>query len=99
MKKIYLLLLSLFASAALQAAELDQTARLYNRACSACHGKQGDKAAMGESKKINSLSAEEIVSALKERREGRIDGRGNPAKKRLNEADLQPLAEYVAGLK
>ena len=66
-KRIYLLstllptLGFLFATPALSAeADLAKAEKVYKRSCATCHGKQGEKPAMGESKIINQLQPEEI---------------------------------------
>ena len=70
-KRIYLLstflpvLGFLFATPALSAeADLAKAEKVYKRSCATCHGKQGEKTAMGESKIINQLKPEEISTAL-----------------------------------
>ena len=76
-KRIYLLstllpvLGFLFAPPALSAeADLVKAEKVYKRSCATCHGKQGEKPAMGESKIINQLKPEEISTALLERKAG-----------------------------
>ena len=99
-KRIYLLstllpvLSFLFATPALSA-----EADLVKRSCATCHGKQGEKPAMGESKIINQLKPEEISTALSERKAGNITGAGSPAKQRLSEQDIHNLSEYIQTLK
>jgi cytochrome c-553 len=73
--------------------------KVYKRSCATCHGKQGEKPAMGESKIINQLKPEEILTALSERKAGNITGAGNPAKQRLSEQDIHNLSEYIQTLK
>ena len=78
-KRIYLLstllpvLGFLFTTPALSAeADLVKAEKVYKRSCATCHGKQGEKPAMGESKIINQLKPEEISTALSERKAGNI---------------------------
>lgn len=104
MKRIYLLLgglcVALFAQAGFPAnPDFAQAEKIYKRSCSTCHGKQGEKHAMGESKLINQLKTDEISTALLERKNGKIVGAGNPAKQRLSEADIKALAEFIPTLK
>lgn len=73
--------------------------KIYKRSCATCHGKQGEKAAMGESKIINQLKPTDISTALLARKKGEIIGAGNPAKQRLSEDEIQSLAEFIATLK
>ena len=105
-KRIYLLstllpvLGFLFAPPALSAeADLVNVDKVYECSCAACHGKQGGKPAMGESKIINQLKPEEISTALSERKAGNITGAGSPAKQRLSEQDIHNLSEYIQTLK
>ena len=104
-KRIYLLstllpvLGFLFTAPALSAeADLVKAEKVYKRSCATCHGKQGEKPAMGESKIINQLKPEEISTALSERKAGNITGAG-PAKQRLSEQDIHNLSEYIQTLK
>jgi len=73
--------------------------KVYKRSCATCHGKQGEKPAMGESKIINQLKPEEISTALLERKAGNIPSAGSPAKQRLSEQDIHNLSEYIQTLK
>ena len=53
-------------------ADLVKAEKVYKRSCATCHGKQGEKPAMGESKIINQLKPEEIYKpALLERKSGK----------------------------
>ena len=105
-KRIYLLstllpiLGFLFTTPALSAeADLAKAEKVYKRSCATCHGKQGEKPAMGESKIINQLQPEEISTALSERKAGNIPSAGSPAKQRLSEQDIHNLSEYIQTLK
>ena len=60
-------------------ADLVKAEKVYKRSCATCHGKQGEKPAMGESKIINQLKPEEISTALSERKAGNIPSAGSPA--------------------
>lgn len=73
--------------------------KIYKRSCATCHGKKGEKPAMGESKIINQLKTEDISTALFERKEGNIIGAGNTAKQRLTEEEIKTLSEFVPTLK
>lgn len=105
-KRIYLLstllpvLGFLFATPALSAeADLVKAEKVYKRSCATCHGKQGEKPPMGESKIINQLTPEEISTALSERKAGKIISAGSPAKQRLSEQEIHNLSEYIQTLK
>ena len=101
MKRIYFLLgtlccFSFFVQAESPAnPDLAKAEKIYKRSCATCHGKSGEKPAMGESKIINQLNAEEISSALF----GKIVGAGNPAKQRLSDEEIHALSEFIPGLK
>ncbi|OOF58781.1 c-type cytochrome [Rodentibacter myodis] len=105
MKRLYLLIATLcsvtFLAQAQSPANPDfaKAEKIYKRSCATCHGKQGEKAAIGESKIINQLKPTEISTALLARKKGEIIGAGNPAKQRLSEEDIQSLAEFIATLK
>ncbi|OOF50844.1 cytochrome C biogenesis protein CcsB [Rodentibacter trehalosifermentans] len=73
--------------------------KIYKRSCATCHGKKGEKPAMGESKIINQLKTEAISTALWERQKGKVIGAGNSAKQRLTEKEIKILAEFVPTLK
>ncbi|OOF87783.1 c-type cytochrome [Rodentibacter ratti] len=73
--------------------------KIYKRSCATCHGKKGEKTAMGESKIINQLKTEEISTALFEHKKGNIVSTGNPAKQRLTEEEIKSLSEFVPTLK
>lgn len=53
--------------------------KLYRRSCATCHGKTAEKPAMGKSKIINQMSQEEILNALMDRKNGKVNGGGNTA--------------------
>lgn len=71
---------------------------LYQRDCAGCHGRNADKKALDRALPLRSLSEEDIVNGLKDRREGKIVGAGNRAKARLSDEDIQALAVYLSGL-
>ena len=85
-KRIYLLSIFLpvlgflFATPALSAeADLVKAEKVYKRSCATCHGKQGEKPAMGESKIINQLKPEEISPHFQNEKAGNIPSAGSPA--------------------
>jgi len=89
------LLLALMIGAALNAAD---GAALFKK-CTACHGMQGEKHAMGKSKIINKLPAAEIETALKGYKAGTFGGpmkaimKGQVAA--LNDEQIKAIAEYI----
>ncbi|EGV07622.1 putative cytochrome C-553 [Haemophilus pittmaniae HK 85] len=101
-KSIYFLLIGLFGISISAHAEIDMSKaeKLYKRSCATCHGKQAEKAAMGESRHINQLDSATISKSLTERRDGVVAGGvGNPAKNRLTDEDIRALSEYIPQLK
>lgn len=76
-------------------------ADLYTK-CASCHGSLGEKKALGKSKVINTMSEEEIVTALK----GYKDGSYGAAMKglmkgqvsKLTDDDISTLATYIANV-
>lgn len=74
-------------------------ADLYTK-CASCHGSLGEKKALGKSKVINTMSEEEIVTALK----GYKDGSYGAAMKglmkgqvsKLTNDDISTLAAHIA---
>ncbi|OBX09498.1 cytochrome C biogenesis protein CcsB [Gallibacterium salpingitidis] len=79
--------------------DVERGKRLFNQGCALCHGKQGEKSALNQSAIINSLSVDEVVTALQKRKSGEIVGAGNAAKSRLNDDDMKAIAEYLQTLK
>ncbi len=73
-------------------------ADLYKK-CAACHGQNGEKAALGKSKLINTLNKDEIVTALKGYKDGTYGGsmkalmKGQVAS--YSDADIEKVAEYI----
>lgn len=71
--------------------------------CTACHGANAEKHAMGKSQIIQGWKAEKTLVALKGYKEGTYGGamkgvmKGQVAK--LSDADMKQLAEYIEGLK
>jgi len=67
--------------------------------CSACHGATGEKAALGKSKVINTMTKADIVAALNGYKDGSYGGpmkammKGQVAS--LSEADIQAIAEMI----
>lgn len=67
--------------------------------CVACHGANGEKAALGKSKIIKDMTKAEIVAAMKGYKDGTyggpmkglMKGQANP----LSDADIQAIADYI----
>lgn len=68
--------------------------------CAACHGANGEKHALGKSKVINTMSKEEIATALSGYQDGSYGGPMKALMKGqvtgLNKEDIDTLAEYVS---
>lgn len=73
--------------------------KIYQRACATCHGKSAEKQALGKSAVIGRLKTQEIITALSERKSGKIEGAGNAVKSRLTEQEMKAVAEYIQTLK
>jgi cytochrome c553 len=71
--------------------------------CSACHGKNAEKHALGKSQVIQGWKAEKTLAALKGYKDGTYGGPMKGVMKgqvgNLSEADMKALAEYIEGLK
>ncbi|MGE4420490.1 MAG: c-type cytochrome [Sulfurimonas sp.] len=86
--------------AAVSTPEID-TAKIYS-ACAGCHGADGSKAALGKSQIIKGWDAKKTADALNGYKTGTYGGamkglmRGQVSK--LNEAEIQALAEYISKL-
>ena len=98
--KFYPALLAAVLAVSLNAqAASEQGEKLFKQTCATCHGKQGEKMAMGQSAIIQQLTEQEIIEALQERRAGKVTGAGNKAKARLTDQDMQNLADFLQSLK
>ena len=90
MKKI--ILGTLIAAASMMAANY--------AACAGCHGKTGEKKALGKSAAIKGWSVEKTVAALKGYKDGSYGGSSKMMMKgqvaRLSDADIQSLAEQIS---
>ena len=76
---------------------------LYQSKCASCHGKQGEVKALNTSRPINTLSQEQIVTALDGYKDGSYGGQYKMMKKgivrRLNPDEINELAHYITTLK
>ena len=67
--------------------------------CAGCHGANGEKAALGKSKVINTMSKAEIVASLKGYKDGSYGGpmkglmKGQVAT--LSDADIDAIANQI----
>ena len=73
--------------------------KLYRRSCATYHVKTAEKSAIGKSKIVNQLNSAEIAEALIERKNGKVNGGGNTAKRRLSDEEIKVLSEYLPSLK
>ena len=67
--------------------------------CAACHGPNGEKAALGKSKIINQMGKQEIVDALNGYKAGTYGGAMKNMMKmqvaKLSDADIQAIADLI----
>ncbi|MGQ0286225.1 c-type cytochrome [Pasteurellaceae bacterium 22721_9_1] len=100
MKKLILLtaLCAVISTTQAHTPDMKQGERTFRQMCSTCHGRQGERSALGQSAIINKLPADEIVTALQARKKGEIMGAGNSAKARLSDQDMQNIATYLESL-
>ncbi|MEA9389168.1 c-type cytochrome [Acerihabitans sp. TG2] len=75
-------------------------AQKYAQSCADCHGRKADRMAFGKAPPLISLSREQLVSALTDRRDGTIPTRGTSqrVKQGLSDEDIQGLADYIRSL-
>jgi len=71
--------------------------------CSSCHGKDGKTKALGKSEVVAGQSAGDLVTKLKEYKEGKrnVSGMGTLMKGQvtsLSEGDILSVSEYISGL-
>ena len=85
-----------FSAQANNALDIKRGERVYKLNCATCHGKAGEKQAMGQSAVIKNLKKDEILTALEMRKSGEIMGAGNMAKERLSEQDMKNIAEFIS---
>lgn len=76
---------------------------LYNK-CASCHGKSGEKPALGKSEMISGWKSDKTLDALKGYKAGTRNTKGMGALMKgqvatLSDADMKALAEYIATLK
>ncbi|MCD4668097.1 MAG: c-type cytochrome [Sulfurimonas sp.] len=71
-------------------------------ACAGCHGKNGEKIALGKSKIIQAWSVEKLTNALNGYKDGTYGGamkglmKGQVAK--LNADEIKAISEYISKL-
>ncbi len=100
--KINLAILITLLSTSLLMASADGK-EVYYKKCVSCHGVNGDKKAIGVSKEINTLTPEEIQSALNGYKNGTYGGKYKKLKsgmaRSLSEEDIRLLSIYIQTLK
>lgn len=102
MKKIILGILSLGLVSSIAFAGGAEVYAKYN--CKMCHGPDGKKMAPGAKHLITGLSKEKVLADLKGYKAGTTNNGGNAKimyaqAKKLSDADIEALAEYIATLK
>ncbi len=99
MKKLAIFVLLAMGVVSLMAAD----GRALAGKCAGCHGVDFSKKALGVSKVVKGMKAEEIVKALEGYKAGTYGGsmkgvmRGQVAT--YSDADIKAVAKYIAGLK
>lgn len=77
-------------------------ASLYSK-CVSCHGAKGEKAALGKSKIINTMSKDEIVLALQGYKAGTYGGASKALMKAqmssFNDSQIKEIASYIISKK
>lgn len=86
---INLLMISLAQSDGLQGQQS------FKQNCATCHGKQGEKMAMGKSQIIRDMDKESFMQSLQLRQQGLVQGGGNRAKARLTQEEMEKIAEFL----
>lgn len=98
---LVILLISLAGSSMLMGAE--DVKSVYTKKCVTCHGINGEKKALGIARELNSLSKDEIETALKGYKNGTLGGKYKKLKKglvnTLSEDDILALSAYIQTLK
>ena len=98
-----LLCVSIFSANTLIADDIanKEGVRLFER-CAACHGKMGEKQALGKSLVINQMTKEQIVTSIEGYKYGTYGGSMRALMKSqvapLNKAQVEQIAVYVASL-
>ncbi|WP_411754478.1 c-type cytochrome [Serratia sp. (in: enterobacteria)] len=98
MNKRHLALLVTFLAGA-SAALAQSPDVIYKNSCASCHGRYGEKNALGKARPLKDLTQQEIAEGLQARKAGEIVGAGNKAKARLSDEDITALSAYVVTLK
>jgi cytochrome c553 len=98
--KLAILLMSLVSSSLLMGA--DDAKTLYMKKCVTCHGVNGEKKAIGISRELNTLSKEDIETALNGYKSGTHGGKYKKLKtgliNSLNDEDILALSAYIQTL-
>ncbi len=99
MKKLAIFVLLTAGAISLMAAN----GKALTQKCAGCHGVDFSKKALGVSKVVKGMKAEEIVKALEGYKAGTFGGSMKGVMKgqvaTYSDADIQAVAKYIAGLK
>lgn len=97
----YLAILTFLAAFCITAYAADG-AKIYER-CATCHGDNGQKNALGVSKKLQNLSADKALDMLNGYKDGTYGGSKKTVMqmqvKRLSDAEMKAVAEYISTFK
>lgn len=98
---LVVLLISLASSSVLMGVE--DAKSVYTKKCVTCHGINGEKKALGIARELNTLSKNEIETALKGYKNGTLGGKYKKLKKglvnTLSKDDILALSAYIQTLK
>ena len=101
MKKLTLILSGLMVlGTAIYAADSAET---YKK-CAGCHGKHGEKKALGKSEVINTMDRDSLVEAMKGYKDGTLNKYGMGMLMRgqvadMSDDDIEKMADYITTLK
>lgn len=96
MNKLLLSFLMMTFSIPAFSADIELGKKAYAQNCATCHGRNGEKKALGRSKILKEMDKSSFVGALQLRQQGLISGGGNAAKKRLTAEQMENIAAFLA---
>lgn len=93
-------MIAVFAFVSLSVSAFATDGKLLYKKCSACHGEDGSKKALGTGVPLKGQTAEELYTKMKGYQDGTYGGKKAAIMKRnvdkLSDEDLKALAEYIA---
>ncbi len=101
MKIMVAVLMTLMGAVLLMGAE--DAKSLYTKKCVTCHGINGEKKALGIARELQTLSKEDIETALNGYKDGTLGGKFKKLKKglinTLSDEEILALSNYIQTLK